>query len=100
MLIASKAKPDVLLPLVVEVMGELLKRHGEVVPLQVLLTLELVDPDVVETWRKGGLPYLERGVTTGLARVTRVLVADCTLRSLPLALLARRSASWAMVAAS
>ena len=73
MLITSKAKPDVLLPLVVEVMGELLKRHGEVVPLQVLLTLELVDPDVVETWRKGGLPYLERGVTTGLARVTRVL---------------------------
>ena len=73
MLIASTVKPDVLLPLVVEVMGDLLNRNGEVAPLQVLLTLELVDPDVVETWRKGGLPYLERGVTTGLARVTRVL---------------------------
>jgi hypothetical protein len=73
MIIGSKTKPDVLMPLVVEVMGELLKRHGQIVPLEVLLTLEIVAPDVVERWRKGGLPYLERGVTTGLARITRVL---------------------------
>jgi len=73
MLTTSTSKPDVLMPIVVEAMGELLALRDEIIPLEVLLALEIVGPDVVETWRKGGLPYLERGVTTGLARVTRVL---------------------------
>ncbi len=73
MLVAPETKPDVLMPTVVEVMGELLKRHNQIIPLQVLLTLEIVAPDAVEAWRSGGLPYLERGLIAGLARVARVL---------------------------
>jgi hypothetical protein len=73
MLIDTKPKPDALMPVVVEVMSELLERHGEISPLEVLLALEMVDPDVVENWQKGALPYLERGITVGLTRVTRVL---------------------------
>jgi hypothetical protein len=72
-MLIDSPKQDALMPLVVEAMGELLEQHGEVTPLEVLLTLEMVEPDVVESWQKGGLPYLERGITAGLARVTRVL---------------------------
>ncbi len=73
MLIDSKPKTDALMPIVAEVMGELLESHGEIIPLEVLLTLEMVDPNVVEDWQKGAMPYLERGITVGLSRVTRVL---------------------------
>lgn len=52
----------------------LLLARGEVVaPLDVLLVLEVITPEQVELWRKGGLPYLERGMTVGLARVGRML---------------------------
>ena len=73
MLIGSSSKQDALMPLVAEAMGELLELHGEITPLEVLLALEMLDPKVVENWQKGSLPYLERGITAGLARVTRVL---------------------------
>jgi len=56
-----------------EVVAELLETGDVVTPLEVLVRLELVDPDCVADWRQGRLPYLERGVTTGLARVARVL---------------------------
>ena len=73
MIVASETKPDALMPIVAEIVGELLRRQNEIIPLNVLLTLELVAPNAVEAWRSGGLPYLERGMTAGLARVARVL---------------------------
>ena len=66
-------KADPLLPLVAEVMAELLDQGDAVSPLDVLVRLELVDPEKLEKWRAGELPYLERGITTGLARVARFL---------------------------
>ncbi|HWA75850.1 MAG TPA: hypothetical protein VG937_26115 [Polyangiaceae bacterium] len=69
----SEAKSDPLLALVAEVMAEILHAEPVVTPLEVLLRLELLDPDLVEKWRSGELPYLERGITTGLARVARFL---------------------------
>ena len=64
---------DPLLLLVSEVVAELLHEGNTVTPLEVLLRLEIVEASLVETWRRGGLPYLERGIRSGLARAARVL---------------------------
>ncbi len=64
---------DPLTPLVAEVVSEILRSGDVVAPLDVLVRLELIGADQVEIWRRGGFPYLERAVTTGLSRVTRVL---------------------------
>ena len=64
---------DPLMSLVAEVVTEILTVGEVVAPLDVLVRLEIVDPDQVETWRRGGLPYLERGITSGLSRVARFL---------------------------
>jgi hypothetical protein len=44
-----------------------------VTPLDVLLRLDVISPDLLDRWHKGGVPYLERGMTAGLARVGRLL---------------------------
>jgi hypothetical protein len=64
---------DPLMPLVAEVVSEILEAGDVVAPLDVLVRLEIIDADQVETWRRGGLPYLERGITSGLSRVARFL---------------------------
>jgi hypothetical protein len=66
-------KADPLLPLVSEVVAEILAAGDVVAPLEVLVRLEVIDPEQVATWRRGGLPYLERGITSGLSRVARFL---------------------------
>ena len=65
--------PDRLVTVVSEVVDELLGRSDVITPLDVLLALEIVDTDHVEAWRHGRVPYLERGITKGLSRVTRLL---------------------------
>jgi hypothetical protein len=69
----EKPRPDPLMPLVAEVVSEILAAGDVVAPLDVLVRLELVELDQVEIWRSGGLPYLERGITVGLSRVARFL---------------------------
>jgi hypothetical protein len=66
-------KDDPLAPLVAEVVDEILATGDVVAPVDVLVRLELIEPDQVEAWRSGGLPYLERGITSGLSRVARFL---------------------------
>ena len=73
MTLLEKSRFDPMMPLVAEVVSEILKSGNVVAPLEVLVRLEVIDPDQVETWRRGGLPYLERGITTGLSRVGRLL---------------------------
>lgn len=69
----DQTRTDPLLPMIREVVAELLNESATVVPLDVLLRLELVEDAAVQTWRSGGLPYLELGIRTGLSRVNRVL---------------------------
>jgi hypothetical protein len=69
----KEARPDPLSAPVSEVMSEILRQGDVVAPLDVLVRLELIDADQVALWRRGGLPYLERGITSGLARVARLL---------------------------
>jgi hypothetical protein len=64
---------DPLMPLVAEVVAEILKAGDVVAPLDVLVRLEVLEPEQVEIWRRGGLPYLERGIQAGLSRVARLL---------------------------
>jgi hypothetical protein len=64
---------DPLAELVGQVVTQLLERGDVVAPLDVLLALEMLDEDLVAEWRRGDLPYLERGMTKGLARSARVL---------------------------
>ena len=71
--IGQGTRLDPLQPLVVEVVQELLGEGSVVAPLEVLLRLEVIEADQVEAWRAGGLPYLERGITAGLSRVSRLL---------------------------
>jgi hypothetical protein len=66
-------KLDPLQPLVAEVIADILAAGDTVTPLDVLVRLEVIDTDQVAAWRSGALPYLERGVTSGLARVARIL---------------------------
>jgi hypothetical protein len=64
---------DPLAELVSHIVTQLLDRGDVVVPLDVLVALDLLDEDLVAEWRRGDLPYLERGMTKGLARSARVL---------------------------
>ncbi|HET9953124.1 MAG TPA: hypothetical protein VFQ61_01400 [Polyangiaceae bacterium] len=66
-------RADPLRALVHQVIDELLTKGGPLIPLEVLIQLELVGADEVAAWRNGELPYLERGMTSGLSRVARVL---------------------------
>lgn len=69
----AEAGADALTRAVIEVMDDLLSATDELAPLDVLVALEVVDADQVELWRRGGLPYLERGIVKGLARAGRIL---------------------------
>jgi hypothetical protein len=68
-----ETKPDPLAGVIAEVVTDLLEAGDTVKPIDVLLALEVLDTDQVDAWRRGGVPYLERGITAGLARVARVL---------------------------
>ena len=68
-----KPEADALTALVSEVIDEILSASDVLAPLDVLLALEVIDAEQVELWRRGGLPYLERAITSGLARVARIL---------------------------
>lgn len=73
MALLSKRPFDPLLPLVAEVVTEILQNEDAITPVDVLVRLEIIDREQVESWRRGGLPYLERGITAGLSRVSRIL---------------------------
>jgi len=69
----ERQKLDALTPVVAAVVSDLLREGDVVAPLEVLLRLEVLEPEQVEAWRRGGLPYLERGIVAGLSRVARLL---------------------------
>lgn len=60
-------------PLVKDAVSDCLRGGDVVRPIDVLVMLEVITPELVEEWKRGGIPYLERGMTAGLARVARIL---------------------------
>src|SRR5262249_8747939 len=60
-------------PPIKEVVSVILQSSDVVAPIDVLVGLEVITPEQLDQWRRGELPYLERGMTAGLARVGRIL---------------------------
>ncbi|MFO0614856.1 MAG: hypothetical protein U0414_19870 [Polyangiaceae bacterium] len=56
-----------------EAVAAILQSSDVVRPIDVLVHLEVITPELVDRWRSGGVPYLERGMTSGLAKVARML---------------------------
>jgi hypothetical protein len=73
MTLLDRPRLDPLMPVVAEVVAEILAAGDVVAPLDVLVRLEVIEAEQVEAWRRGGLPYLERGIHSGLSRVSRLL---------------------------
>lgn len=73
MISSQSSKLDSLMPVVAEVVSEILEASPVVTPIDLLVRLEVIDPEQLEKWRRGQLPYLERGITSGLSRVGRLL---------------------------
>ena len=66
-------REDPLYPKIVRAV-ELLLRAGKVVaPVDVLVKMGLLDRRHLEDWRRGGVPYLERVITSNLTRLSRLL---------------------------
>jgi hypothetical protein len=64
---------DPLAPMVREVIDEILRAGDVVAPIDVLVRLEILTSEQCLAWRRGQLPYLERGITAGLTKVGRLL---------------------------
>ena len=69
----AEAKQDPLIPVVTEVLEEILATEEVVTPIELLVRLEILTSEQVSAWRRGQLPYLERGITAGLHKVGRIL---------------------------
>jgi hypothetical protein len=70
---AARAEKDPLIPVVVEVLDELLAAGDVVTCVDLLVRLEILTAEQVAAWRRGQLPYLERAITAGLNKVGRIL---------------------------
>ncbi len=56
-----------------EAMSAALKHHKYVSAVDVLVGMELLTTETVESWRKGQIPYLERVVIAGLGTISRAM---------------------------
>lgn len=70
---AERAASDPMTAVVAEVIDEILLTGDVVTPIDVLVRLEILTHEQCTAWRRGELPYLERGITVGLNKVGRVL---------------------------
>lgn len=69
----ESAPTDPLAPMVREVLDEILRSGDVVAPIDVLVRVEILTSEQCLAWRRGQLPYLERGITAGLTKVGRLL---------------------------
>ncbi len=66
-------RADPLYPRIARAVAAIL-RHGTVVaPVDVLVGMGLLEPDHLEAWRRGRVPYLEQVITGNLTRLARLL---------------------------
>jgi hypothetical protein len=72
---AATREPDPRMPVVAEIVDQLLAAGDVVTPIAVLVRLEIVTEEDCAAWRRGQLPYLERAITAGLQKVGRILRA-------------------------
>lgn len=66
-------RDDPLYPRIVRAVADILKTGKVVATVDVLVRMDLLDPESLERWRRGRVPYLEAVATCNLTRVSRLL---------------------------
>jgi hypothetical protein len=66
-------KADLYYPKVVTAVDAELKSQNFVAPIQVFLSMGLLETQDIDNWRKGRIPYLEKVVRCNLAKASRIL---------------------------
>ncbi|RPI09780.1 MAG: hypothetical protein EHM71_05160 [Zetaproteobacteria bacterium] len=66
-------RDDPLYPRIVRAVADILKTGKVVATVDVLVRMDLLDPESLERWRRGRVPYLEAVATCNLTCVSRLL---------------------------
>ena len=64
---------DQLFPRIERAVAAILAKGKVVAPVDVLVAMGLLTPKLLEDWRRGRVPYLEKVITCNLPRLTRLL---------------------------
>ncbi len=70
---ASNYTKDALYPGIAKAISEILKTEASVSPVAVLLKTQRLTPQLLEDWRFGRIPYLERVLIGSLGKMSRIL---------------------------
>lgn len=60
-------------PKIVAAVAASLQSTGFVAPIDVFVSMELLEKQHVEDWRRGRIPYLEKAIKCNLAKASRIL---------------------------
>jgi len=66
-------RDDPMFPKIERIVGELLANGNVVMPVDVIIGMGLLQPEHLEAWRFGRVPYLERVINCNLTRLSRLL---------------------------
>lgn len=66
-------RDDPLFPRIERVVASLLAKGKVVTPIDVLVSMGLIEPADVDKWRRGQVPYLERIIKCNLTKLSRLL---------------------------
>ena len=58
---------------IVKATEDLLREKGFVAPIELFIRMDLLSPALVENWRRGRIPYLERAIQCNLSKGNRIL---------------------------
>lgn len=64
---------DPLFPRIERAVASLLAQGKVVTPIDVLVSMSLIEPSDVDNWRRGQVPYLERIIKCNLTKLSRLL---------------------------
>ena len=64
---------DPLCPRIVRSVAAILEDDRVVRPVDVLISMGMLDPQAVDRWRRGQVPYLEREISGNLTKLSRLL---------------------------
>lgn len=70
---AGNFRSDPLFPRIERAVASILGRGQVVAPVDVLVAMQLLEPDHLMAWRRGQVPYLEKVIRCNLTRASRLL---------------------------
>ncbi|AMO55903.1 hypothetical protein EZMO1_1756 [Endozoicomonas montiporae CL-33] len=72
-LTVNNYKEDKFYPKVVEAVENCLKRKKYITPINVFVSMELLDKNEFNRWKSGSVPYLEKVIKCNLSKASRIL---------------------------